>query len=147
MYRERCVERQLLCLSGYITSLWNRALGLCVLVLMWAPFIGCVCVFWGGVVRRRRKMPNMPPVLCCACCLAFVTQLSQASVGMLCICVCAHKVCVHLPSHLPVLVCCNCINWCSYVRLILWSVSVLMCAPVSGPLSGFLRQLKVRWLD
>ena len=49
----------------------------------------CVCVCAVGVTEfAKKKMPNMPPVLCCACCLACFTQLSLASVDMIYTCMC-----------------------------------------------------------
>lgn len=57
-----------------------------------ALFVGSV--FVEATEFAKSKMPNMPPLLCCACCcLPSATQLlSQASVGMLplCVCVCRH---------------------------------------------------------
>lgn len=61
-WKKGCAERELLCLSDYITFLQKRALGLCVcvLVLMWALFVGsfCVCVYVGVTEFAKRKMPT-----------------------------------------------------------------------------------------
>lgn len=68
--RERCAERELLCLSGYVTLLQMRALGLCVRATSHVSSLCKLCVCIEVAEFAMRKMANMPPVLCRACCLA-----------------------------------------------------------------------------
>lgn len=93
--RERCAERELLSLSGYVTFLQKRALGLCVCMrasLMSCLCRVCVCVCFflcvGVTVCQEEDAQHAScPLLCLlfALCYPAVTGLCWNTV---CFCVC-----------------------------------------------------------
>lgn len=99
--REGCAERQLLCLSGYVTFLQKRSLGLfmCMRAISRTSCLFrvccvrvCVCV-WGVTVCKEDAQHASCPVLglLFALCYPAVIGLCWNAV---CFCVCVFKTCV-----------------------------------------------------